>query len=433
VEDIAPHYAPDLVESYLRRFVAFPSEHAVVACVLWAIHTHLLDAAETSPRLAAMSEEKGSGKTRLLEILSQVVRDPIMSMSASPAVIVRLVSQRTPTILLDEIDAVFGNAKAQEANLDLRSILNGGYRRGAKVHRCVTHGKKIETEELDAFAPVAVAGLRELPDTLASRSIIIRMKRRAPDEVVEQFRYRLHTAQAEPIRKALIAWCETHRDEIADAEPTLPAGIEDRAADIWEPLVAIADAAGGDWPKRARDAAVALTKSGVEETQSRGVTLLEHIREAIGQEPYIATTTLLDRLRERDESPWRDIKGKPLDSRGLALRLKGYGIKSKTVRVSGSTPKGYDSADFADAWKRYLAPSQDIRHKGNSRHIFESKNNFVADVSDVAGGMAEEEVCGQVICVRCRGAGCDWCELEPGSTEPEDDDWTSHRFGGAAA
>jgi len=164
-------YSPlDLLETQLSRFVAFPSEHAIVACTLWAAHTHLMDCAETSPRLAVMSEEKGSGKTRLLEILAQFVRDPILSMSASPAVIVRLVSQGTPTILLDEIDAVFGSQKAQEANMDLRSILNGGYRRGAQVHRCVTHGKKIETEALDAFAPVAVAGLRDLPDTLASRS-----------------------------------------------------------------------------------------------------------------------------------------------------------------------------------------------------------------------------------------------------------------------
>jgi hypothetical protein len=98
------------------------------------------------------------------------------------------------TILFDEIDSVFGNAKAQEANMDLCSVLNGGYRRGAKVHRCVTHGKKIDIEELDAFAPVAVAGLRDLPDTLASRSIFIRMKRRAPDERVEPFRYRLHAS-----------------------------------------------------------------------------------------------------------------------------------------------------------------------------------------------------------------------------------------------
>ena len=385
-------YTPlDLVENYLRRFVAFPSEHALAACVLWTAHTHLVECFDTTPRLACMSAEKESGKTRLLEILAQLVRAPILSMSASPAVIVRLISQGTPTILFDEIDGVFGNAKVQEANTDLRSVLNGGYRRGAKVHRCVTHGKKIETEELDAFAPVAVAGLRDLPDTLASRSIFIRMKRRAPDERVESFRYRYHVDEAIPIREALAEWCEQHEADLAGAEPDMPRGIEDRAADCWEPLLAVADAAGGDWPKRCRDAATYLASRGKDEAQTKGVELLTHCREAFGEADYVATIVLLERLRDRDESPWRDIRGRELDARGLALRLKGYGIRSKTVRVGDQTPKGYDASDFADAWKRYLPLASDSRHKGNSRHIFDNKNNFVADVADVAGGMAEAD------------------------------------------
>ena len=173
--------ALDLVEACLGRFVAYPSEHALVAHTLWVAHTHLLDCFETSPRIAFMSAEKESGKTRALEVTALLVKEPIMSISASPAVIIRLIAKGRPTILFDEIDGVFGNAKAQEANADLRSVLNGGYRRGAKVHRCNTSGKKIEIEELDAFAAVAVSGLRRLPDTLTSRSILIYMMRRAPD------------------------------------------------------------------------------------------------------------------------------------------------------------------------------------------------------------------------------------------------------------
>lgn len=396
----------DLCESYLRRFVAFPSEHALVACVLWAAHTYLVECFDTSPRLACMSQEKESGKTRLLEILAQLVRDPLLSMSASPAVIVRLINQRAPTILYDEIDGVFGTAKAQEANADLRSVLNGGYRRGAKVHRCVNRGNRVETEELDAFAPVAVAGLRDLPDTLASRSVIIRMKRRAPDEQVEPFRYRYHADEAKPIREALSQWCAEHKASLCVAEPDLPQGIEDRAADCWEPLLAIADAAGADWPKRAREAALFLTSRAADEILTSGVELLNHIRDAFAGEPYIATVTLLERLSDRDESPWKDIRGRALDDRGLAKRLKGYGIKSKTVRIEGKTPKGYDAADFVDAWKRYLPTPSESRHKGNSRHIFDNENNFVADVADVAGAMEERA------CPACNGLGCPTCKPE---------------------
>ena len=383
-------YCPlDLVENYLRRFVAYPSDHALVAHALWIAHAHLMGCWDTTPRLAFMSAEKESGKTRALEVTALLVPEPILSISASPAVIVRLVSAGQPTILYDEIDGVFGNAKMQEANTDLRSVLNGGYRRGAKVHRCVTHGKKIETEELDAFAPVAVAGLRDLPDTLASRSIFVRMKRRAPDEQVESFRYRYHADEAKPIREELAEWCGQHEADLAGAEPELSRGIEDRAADCWEPLLAIADAAGGDWPKRARAAASYLANRGKDEAQTTGVELLGHCREAFGNCQHLPTGILLERLIGRDESPWADIRGRPLDGRGLGLRLKGYGIKSKSVRVGEEkTTRGYGASDFADAWNRYLPPA----HSAHNAHKTDNKNNFVPDVRDVGdGGMAEAE------------------------------------------
>jgi hypothetical protein len=382
-------YCPlDLVESILRRFVAYPTEHALVAHVLWIAHAHAIQCFDTTPRLAFMSEEKESGKTRALEVTAELVPNPILSISASPAVIVRRIAQGHCTLLYDEIDSVFGNTKAQEQNADLRSVLNGGYRRGAKFHRCVIHGRKVDVEELDAFAAIALAGLRTLPDTLASRAIVIRMKRRAPDERVEAFRCRYHSDEAKPIAKALAEWCAAL--SLAGAEPELPPGIEDRAADCWEPLLAVADAAGGDWPKRGRAAAVHFVTRATDETLTAGVELLAHIRDAFGEESNLATTALLERLRDRDESPWRDVRGKPLDDRGLARRLKGYGIKSKTVRLSeGKTPKGYCAADFADAWRRYLPPASDERHKRHKRHIFDNQNKFVADVADVAEGMAE--------------------------------------------
>lgn len=394
-------YTPlDLLESYLRRFVAYPSEHALVAHTLWIAHTHIIDRFDTTPRLAFMSAEKESGKTRALEVTALFVPDPILSISASPAVIVRLVSSSRRTILYDEIDGVFGNTKAQDANIDLRSVLNGGYRRGAKVYRCTTHGKKIETEELDAFAAVAVAGLRNLPDTLASRSIFIHMRRRAPDEHVEPFRRRHHSGQAKPIMDELVEWCAERN--VGLVEPDLPSCIQDRAADCWEPLLVVADEAGGDWPSRGRAAAVHLTQRSTDENMTAGVELLSHIREAFGRDENLATVALLERLRDRDESPWKDVYGKPLDDRGLAKRLRPYGIKSKTVRVGDRTPKGYSFDDFYEPWKRYLpAPALGEGNKGNSRHIFDNKNNVVADVATVADITGEDEP-------------------EPGSFEPEE-------------
>jgi hypothetical protein len=357
---------------------------------------------DTTPRLAFMSAEKESGKSRALEVTALFVPEPIMSISASPAVIVRLVSAGKPTILYDEIDGVFGNAKVQEANTDLRSILNGGYRRGAKVYRCNTSGKKVEVEALDAFAPVAVAGLRSLPDTLASRSIFIHMRRRSPDEHVESFRHKHAADQAKPIMEALTEWC-AERD-VGLVEPDLPHGITDRAADCWEPLLVVADEAGGDWPSRARAAAVYLTKRSIDESTTPGTELLAHIKEAFGGSQYLATGTLLERLINRDESPWKDIRGKALDGRGLGLRLKGFHVRSKTVRLGERTTRGYDAADFADAWRRYVDPPSIPAHNAHNAHNIDNENNNVRDVFDVTDREGEED------------------DLpEPGSFEPDDD------------
>jgi hypothetical protein len=184
----------DQVAMYLQRFVSYPSRYACFAHTLWIAHAHLIECFDTTPRLAFMSAEKESGKTRALEITELFVPDPIFSFNASPAVVMRLISASRRTLLYDEIDQVFRTAKAQESNAELCAYLNSGYRRGAKAYRCTTNGKQIGVEEFDAFAAVAVAGLKALPDTLASRAISIRMKRRAPDEHVESFRHRYHPA-----------------------------------------------------------------------------------------------------------------------------------------------------------------------------------------------------------------------------------------------
>ena len=223
-------------------------------------------------------------------------------------------------------------------------------RQGYALHH---HGDNVA--EYLCFAPLAVAGLRTLPDTLASRAIFIHMRRRAPDEEVESFRLRYHPAEAEPIKMALAEWCQEHEDEIRDMEPAMPFGITDRNADCWEPLLAIADAAGGDWPEQAREAAKYLTGAANDDTITKGIELLQHIKEAFGDKDRLWTSDLIDRLCDRPESPWTDVfRGKAINDRGLAVRLTPYGIKSRDVRIGATKHKGYLVTDFHDAWKRYL-------------------------------------------------------------------------------
>ena len=396
-------YSPlDLVENYLRRFVIYPSEHALVANVLWIAHTHLMGCWDTTPRLAFMSPEKESGKSKALETSSLFVSNPELFLNASPAALVRVVSQghtdgSIPTILHDEIDNIFrANNGADPNNATLLAVFNQGYTPGASVPRCVGQGTNYTVVRMPCYCPVAFAGLRKLPDTLGSRTIRIQMKRRTKDEPVESFRRRYHVPEAEPIKNALIDWCVQIEESIlsafADGGPEMPAGIDDRTADCWEPLLAIADVAGCDWPVRARAAAVYLTGAGADDNLTSGVELLDHVRDAFLDADSIWTDTLIDRLCARDESPWESMGklGKRLTARILADMLKPYGIRSNTdVKISGTNRKGYYKADFIDPWKRYLPPAQGKATWATGATFLNIKNNLVAEVAEVADGEAD--------------------------------------------
>ena len=176
----------DDVCEFIGRFVAYPSPQTQTAHALWIVHTHLMAAWETTPRLAFLSPEPGSGKSRALEVTELLVPRPIHTANISASALFRSIggNDGAPTVLLDEVDAIFSR-KSGDATEDLRGLLNAGHRRGATVMRCVVRGKTIEVEAFPSYAPVALAGLGDLPDTLMSRSIVIRMRRRSPTEQVE--------------------------------------------------------------------------------------------------------------------------------------------------------------------------------------------------------------------------------------------------------
>lgn len=347
------------VQGFLARFVAYPSHHALVAHALWIAHAWLMDHWESTPRLAFLSPEPGSGKSRALEVTEPLVPRPVHAVNTTPAYLFRKVSDEDgrPTILFDEIDTVFG-PKAKD-NEDIRGMLNAGHRKGAMAGRCVMRGKIVETEELPAYCAVSLAGLDDLPDTIMTRSVVVRMRRRAPNENVEPWRPRVNHPEAHALRDRLAAWSESEPvvERLAgDFWPDIPEQVTDRDADVWEALLAVADLAGGHWPSLARGAAVALVAASKDRAPSVGVLLLRDIREIFtkARADQFTTEQLLSELNRMDESPWPTIRrGEPLDSRGLSQRLNKYGIGSK-LHAGERGLRGYARAQFVDAWSRYL-------------------------------------------------------------------------------
>ena len=176
----------------------------------------------------------------------------------------------------------------------------------------------------------------------------------------------------------------------------MPNGVEDRDADVWESLLAVADSIGGEWPKRARAAAVSLVSAAKEAEPSLGIRLLADLRTVFGETEVMTTTTILNALHDLPESPWNDLKGKPINDRGLAVRLRQYDIKSKQVRIGEVTLKGYTRSDFFDVWRRYLPPppSTESETSETSETEPDLQGSSVSDVSDspsnVSDGVSED-------------------------------------------
>lgn len=347
----------DDVDEFLSRFVVYPSDHERRAHALWIAHAHLMDRWESTPRIAFLSPEPGSGKSRALEVTEPLVPRPVHAVNTTSAYLFRKVSDAdgAPTILYDEIDTVFG-PKAKD-NEDIRGMLNAGHRKGAMAGRCVVRGKSVETEELPAYCAVMLAGLDDLPDTIMSRSIVVRMRRRARNEKVEPWRPRINGPDAEKLHHRLVDWSTVVLSTAVDEWPEMPAGVEDRAADVWEALLAVADLVGGHWPTSARATAVTLVTASKGRAPSIGVMLLRDLRTVFDAQhaERLSTGSILTELKGIEEGPWSVIRrGEPLDARGLAQRLKKYDITPELLRIDGPVSRGYTRAQLADTWARYL-------------------------------------------------------------------------------
>jgi hypothetical protein len=344
----------DKVAGFIRRFVSL-SEAQVVAVALWAVHTHTFSTAECTPYLAITSAEKESGKTRLLEVLKNLALNPWLTGRVTAAVLVRKIDRDTPTLLLDEGDTAFGSEK--EYAEALRGVLNTGYRRDGKASCCVGQGANITFRDFSTFCPKAIAGIGELPDTVASRSVPIRLKRAKRSEGVERFRRDKET-EASNLREQVAAWSGSLIDRLRGARPELPDALTDRQQDVVEPLLAIADAAGGDWPRSARRSFVELCAQAHADNQSIGEQLLADIKQIFEMcdVDRISSSDLAAELAGIDTSPWGEWgkASKPITAAKLARLLGRYGITPHTVRIRDKTPKGYTLDDFADAFERHL-------------------------------------------------------------------------------
>jgi len=388
----------DELSAVLRRFVVLP-KWAPKTLALWTLHTYAFQLRDVSTYVGIESPEKRCGKTTLLTVLSELVHRPVVAANISSPAFFRVIEETRPTLLIDEADTFL------QGNDELRGILNSGYTRKTAYVVRVSNESRISGYPLidraandadpplpkgegegnvqpatrvrpvhkaqsrsscypargtrlarfSCWCPKVMAAIGRLPDTLADRCIVIRMERKTLDEQCE----RLRNLDASTLRRQCARFVLDHGAQIAIARPEIPTGLNDRAADIWEPLFALADLAAGEWPKLARHAAVALNAV-AHETNPIGALLMD-ILVAFGmaQADRLFSRSLVERLNARADRPWAEVRnGKPITELWLAQQLRPYGVRPRTIWIGEESAKGYTLEHFSNTFRRYIPMSE---------------------------------------------------------------------------
>jgi Protein of unknown function (DUF3631)/CHC2 zinc finger len=349
----------------IRRHIVCSFEHAL-AVALWIMFSWVHDdIAVHSPILLITSAEAESGKTTTLSLISYLAPRAIASVEISQAALYRSIQLWAPSFIIDEFDTVLSSQDGN--NAELRSVINSGHVRGQGVIRCITDEHRPEL--FPTFAPKAIGMVgRKLPATTMGRCIVIELRRRAKDEKIDRFAHK-DDPELGDLRRRLRRWALDNADTLEGADVTMPPQFDNRRADNWRVMLAIADLCSGaeDWGDKARLAATKIEDAS--DTSSIGIRLLSDIKRIFDETGHgvIPSATLVTRLKEDEEAPWAEwSRGKGLTQNSLAVLLGGgggrgrgsrggFGIRSMDVDLPGGTRgKGYRRSQFEEVWAIYL-------------------------------------------------------------------------------
>ena len=294
-------------------------------------------------------------------VLSELAHRSLVSSNISPPAFFRVIEDFQPTLFIDEADTFL------PGNEQLRGILNSGYtRKTAYVMRVANQAScesipdsqpstnNTQLVRFSCWCPKVIARIGRLPITLADRCIVIRMQRKTPNEECE----RLRNLDTIMLRRQCARFVQDHAPALARAQPEIPRSLNDRAADIWEPLLALADLAGGDWPDLARQAALNLSGSAQESNPISSLLLDIFVSFIDTEADRIFTRELLQRLNAFPGRPWAELRnGKEITGPWLSQQLRRYGIRPRTLRIGDLRAKGYLKDDFLDVCRRYVSKS----------------------------------------------------------------------------
>jgi len=371
----------DLVMT-LRSFVIM-TKQAAWAVALWVLFTWCFEAAHCALKLWIKSPEKRSGKTRLVEVLSYLVYRALTASGMTVSAFYRLIEMKGhPSVLMDEFDTWASESP------EFRGILNAGFDKKNAV-RWVCVGDDHTPTPFSLWCPQVIAGIGNIADTVADRCLKIELKRKLRSETVIKLRRR-GTGALDDLARKCARWANDNIKDLMTAEPEVPDSINDRAADGWEILLAIAEQIGGPWPQRARQAAIKL--SGGEysiDDESISAQLFHDIRAVLKEHSSVGdkipSSSLVGWLVALEDRPWVEFKrGQPMTQHQLARQLRKFEIRPHSAgekarwysrpelisvldrwhpeqpktATSGVAPNGHDTSSPGDSDFQTVQPSE---------------------------------------------------------------------------
>jgi putative DNA primase/helicase len=308
-EEVQPHPLPvngaellSEVAATIQRFIVCPPETANAAA-LWTAMTWFMDVVDIAPLAVITAPEKRCGKSQLLTLLGKLAYQPLTASRISAAAVYRTIEAWKPTLFIDEADTFMAENEA------LRGILNSGHTRDS-AYVVLIEGDEHQPKRFNTWGAKAIAGIGTLQDTLMDRAIKLELRRKRPEETVERLRH-AHPDTFSTLTAKFARFAADNGQRVRYARPNLPNTLNDRAQDNWEPLLAIADTAGRQWPHLAKEAALVL--SGETDTLSDSAELLQDIQTAFGDQERLTTDELINALCKDTEAPWATYnKGKPI-------------------------------------------------------------------------------------------------------------------------
>ena len=388
---VAPAAVLDSIVAVFNRYIVLP-KYAAEALALWILHAWTFDAGDISPFVVLTSPTKRCGKTSVLILLNWLTPRSELASNISPSAIFRYIQEQKPCLLIDEADSFLKSS--EEAS----GILNSGHTKAAAyVIRNVEIGGDHKPQRFSTWSPKVIASIGGLAGTLEDRAIIIPMQRKPKGAKVARCRRR-DCAEFADLRRQALRWATDNLETLKAARPALPDALNDRACDNWEPLLAIADLAGGEWARKTRDAAKALSGDEVAADDDDGVELLHDIRAVFDATIHdvIFTKVMIEHLVAELERPWAAYgrARQPITDRQVAKLLRPFGIISGTVRLHETTAKGYQRSTFSEAWSRYPKAGPESRQNVSPASLgdFQPSQRHNAgemDASDVFSSVAE--------------------------------------------